>query len=47
MNVVSVEKMKVYDWYDGPYPARVRIAIAEKNLRARVEFVSFRWRTSR
>jgi len=32
--------MKIYDWYTGPYPARVRIALAEKNLQAGVEFVS-------
>jgi glutathione S-transferase len=32
--------MKVYDWHTGPYPARVRITLAEKNLRSRVQFVS-------
>ncbi|WP_343654452.1 glutathione S-transferase [Paraburkholderia caribensis] len=32
--------MKIYDWFDGPYPARVRIAIAEKNLQSRVQFKS-------
>ncbi|MGE8499730.1 MAG: glutathione S-transferase [Pseudomonas sp.] len=32
--------MKIYDWFDGPYPARVRIALAEKGLLPRVEFVS-------
>ena len=32
--------MKVLDWFDGPYPARVRIAIAEKQMRSEVEFVS-------
>ncbi|WP_411380471.1 glutathione S-transferase [Pseudomonas sp. MPB26] len=32
--------MKIYDWYNGPYPARVRIALAEKGLLPRVEFVS-------
>lgn len=32
--------MKVYDWHTGPYPARVRIALAEKNMRSLVEFVS-------
>ncbi|EON19513.1 glutathione S-transferase domain-containing protein [Cupriavidus sp. GA3-3] len=32
--------MKIYDWFDGPYPARVRIAIAEKNLQSRVRFES-------
>lgn len=32
--------MKIYDWHTGPYPARVRIALAEKNLQSRVSFVS-------
>lgn len=32
--------MKIYDWFDGPYPARVRIALAEKNLLPKIEFVS-------
>lgn len=36
----SFATMKIYDWATGPYPARVRIALAEKNLRSRVEFVS-------
>jgi len=31
--------MKIYDWPTGPYPARVRIALAEKKLRSPVEFV--------
>lgn len=31
---------KIYDWHTGPYPARVRIALAEKNLQGRAEFVS-------
>ncbi|WP_242550044.1 glutathione S-transferase N-terminal domain-containing protein, partial [Pantoea agglomerans] len=31
--------MKIYDWYDGPYPARVRIALAEKGLLSEVEFI--------
>lgn len=31
--------MKIYDWYDGPYPARVRIALAEKGLLSDTEFV--------
>jgi glutathione S-transferase len=30
--------MKIYDWPTGPYPARVRIALAEKNLQSRVQF---------
>ncbi|UZJ62789.1 glutathione S-transferase [Pseudomonas sp. KU26590] len=32
--------MTIYDWFNGPYPARVRIALAEKNLLPRIEFVS-------
>ncbi|WP_392893896.1 glutathione S-transferase [Pseudomonas migulae] len=32
--------MKIHDWFDGPYPARVRIALAEKNMLSRIEFVS-------
>jgi glutathione S-transferase len=31
-------KMTIYDWPTGPYPARVRIALAEKNLQSRVRF---------
>lgn len=36
----STNKMKIYDWFDGPYPARVRIALAEKGMLPKVEFVS-------
>jgi glutathione S-transferase len=32
--------MTIYDWPTGPYPARVRIALAEKKLASRVEFIS-------
>ena len=32
--------MKIYDWPTGPYPARVRIALAEKKLQSLVRFVS-------
>lgn len=32
--------MKIYDWPIGPYPARVRIALAEKNLQSCVRFVT-------
>ncbi|QNH08222.1 glutathione S-transferase [Pseudomonas sp. B11D7D] len=32
--------MKIYDWYNDPYPARVRIALAEKGLLPEVDFVS-------
>jgi len=31
-------KMKIYDFPRGPYPARVRIALLEKNLQSRVQF---------
>jgi glutathione S-transferase len=31
--------MKVYDFPTGPYPTRVRIALAEKELESRVQFV--------
>lgn len=32
----SPASMTVYDWFDGPYPARVRIAIHEKNMQSQV-----------
>jgi len=32
--------LTIYDWHTGPYPARVRIALAEKNLQSRTRFVS-------
>ena len=32
--------MKIYDWHTGPYPARVRIAVAEKKLNSQVRFES-------
>lgn len=32
------EIMTIYDFPRGPYPARVRIAVAEKGLRSRVRF---------
>lgn len=32
--------MNIYDWHTGPYPARVRIALAEKNLQSQVRFIS-------
>jgi len=31
--------MKIYDFPTGPYPTRVRIALAEKKLQSRVQFV--------
>jgi glutathione S-transferase len=36
----KVPMMTIHDWSTGPYPARVRIAVAEKNLRSRINFVS-------
>jgi glutathione S-transferase len=30
--------MKIYDFPRGPYPARVRIAVAEKNLQSQIRF---------
>lgn len=36
----SIPQMKIYDWFDGPYPARVRIALAEKELLPKIDFVS-------
>lgn len=38
-DVNKAAPMKIYDWPTGPYPARVRIALAEKNLLSDVEFV--------
>jgi len=35
----SLPSMKIYDWYDGPYPARVRIALAEKGLLSQVKCI--------
>ncbi len=37
--VKELPPMKIYDWYDGPYPARVRIALAEKGWLSKTEFV--------
>lgn len=39
MNDTSFPPMTIHDWFNGPYPARVRIAVAEKNLQAQVRFV--------
>lgn len=39
VDVSTVPTMKIYDWFNGPYPARVRIALAEKGLLANIEFV--------
>ncbi|MFM0721087.1 glutathione S-transferase [Paraburkholderia strydomiana] len=35
----KLPRMKIYDFPSGPYPTRVRIALAEKNLQSRVQFV--------
>ncbi len=35
----TLAPMKIYDWPTGPYPSRVRIALTEKNLESRVQFV--------
>ncbi len=37
-DATSLPVMTVYDFPRGPYPARVRIALAEKNLQSRVRF---------
>ncbi|WP_290984852.1 glutathione S-transferase [Ferrovibrio sp.] len=34
------QDLRIYDWPTGPYPARIRVALAEKNLLSRVEFVT-------
>jgi glutathione S-transferase len=39
-DAITAAPMTIYDWPTGPYPARVRIALAEKNLRSRVRFVT-------
>ncbi|HDR9162346.1 TPA: glutathione S-transferase [Burkholderia vietnamiensis] len=38
-DVTKLPIMTIYDFPKGPYPTRVRIALAEKGLRSRVEFV--------
>jgi glutathione S-transferase len=40
MNAPSLAPLTIHDWFDGPYPARVRIAIVEKNLQSQVRFES-------
>lgn len=40
LDTSTLPTMKIHDWFDGPYPARVRIALAEKGLLSRIEFVS-------
>ena len=39
INDNQLSTMTVYDFPQGPYPTRVRIALAEKNLHSRVRFV--------
>lgn len=38
-DVTTLPLIKIHDWFNGPYPARVRIALAEKGLLSRVEFI--------
>jgi glutathione S-transferase len=38
-DATNLPLMKIYDFPKGPYPTRVRIALAEKSLQSRVEFV--------
>ncbi|MFJ5296726.1 glutathione S-transferase [Pseudomonas sp. NPDC088368] len=38
----QLTRFKIHDWFDGPYPARVRIALAEKGLLPQTEFTSVR-----
>lgn len=38
-DVSKLPMMTIYDFPTGPYPTRVRIALAEKNLQSRVQFV--------
>lgn len=41
------QKMIIYDTPAGPYPARVRIALAEKNMLSSVQFVRINlWKES-
>ncbi|RON51833.1 glutathione S-transferase [Pseudomonas frederiksbergensis] len=40
LDAATLPMMKIHDWFDGPYPARVRIALAEKGMLSRIEFVS-------
>lgn len=39
ITATTISPMRIYDFPTGPYPTRVRIALAEKNLQSRVEFV--------
>lgn len=39
-NRSTAPALTIHDWPTGPYPARVRIAAAEKNLQSRLHFVS-------
>lgn len=38
MNTHLLTDMTIYDWFDGPYPARIRIAVAEKDLQSQVRY---------
>jgi len=37
-DATELPEMTIYDWPTGPYPARVRIALAERDLQSRVRF---------
>jgi glutathione S-transferase len=39
-DINKIAPITIYDWHTGPYPARVRIALAEKNFQSRVRFQS-------
>ena len=39
-NPAPPRDLRLYDWPTGPYPARIRIALAEKQLLHRVEFIT-------
>lgn len=40
MNENVSAPMTIHDWYDGPYPARVRIAI-DRRMRARPSVIAW------
>ena len=39
-DAANLPAMKIYDFPTGPYPTRVRIALAEKNMQSLAEFVT-------
>ncbi|MGK5027244.1 glutathione S-transferase [Janthinobacterium sp. RB2R34] len=38
MNTTTIANMTIHDWFDGPYPARVRIAVAEKQMQSQIRY---------